>query len=185
MANHSFGVADIGLWCFNADFCRFPGPVATGGVFHFGLECGRTGDAFCAAAHSRAGSELESSPSCRRLAGRLRLHKRSVCGLDVGVAVGRQPGDWVQRVAQGSYLEQEADALNPVSQEAQALDVAQVATWATRIPALVVITAPDLQAVLQKAERASGVLQQLTAQGGLIAGFETPTRFLPSMLDYK
>lgn len=81
----------------------------------------------------------------------------------------------------GHIWNKRLDALNPVSQEAQALDAALRRDLGNPdTTALVVITAPDLQAVLQKAERASGVLQQLTAQGGLIAGFETPTRFLPS-----
>ena len=71
-------------------------------------------------------------------------------------------------------------ALNPASPEAQALDASLRRDLGNPdTTALVVITAPDAQTALQKAERAAGVLQQLS-QAGVIAGFETPTRFLPS-----
>lgn len=71
-------------------------------------------------------------------------------------------------------------ALNPASPEAQALDASLRRDLGNPdTTALVVITAPDTQAALHKAEQAAAVLQQL-GQAGVIAGFETPTRFLPS-----
>ena len=45
---------------------------------------------------------------------------------------------------------------------------------------LVVVDAPEREAALAGAERAAAVLRSLV-EGGVVAGFETPTRFLPSV----
>lgn len=72
-------------------------------------------------------------------------------------------------------------ALSTVSAEESATDMAlreDIAAPDARYMA--VITAPDREAALQAAERAGQQLDSLIAQG-LIGGYDSPTRFLPSL----
>lgn len=74
----------------------------------------------------------------------------------------------------------ELSALSPVSQAAQDLDArlrADLGAPDTR--SMVVVTAPSEQAALEAAERVAAKLQPLVDQG-VLAGFETPSRYLPS-----
>ncbi|MGB7991302.1 MAG: MMPL family transporter [Candidatus Methylophosphatis roskildensis] len=74
----------------------------------------------------------------------------------------------------------ELGALSPVSQAAQDLDArlrADLGAPDTR--SMIVVMAPTEEAALQGAERVSAKLQPLVDQG-VIAGFETPSRYLPS-----
>lgn len=81
---------------------------------------------------------------------------------------------------QGGIWNKNLAALNPASQEAQALDAALRRDLGNPdTTSLVVVSAPDTQAALQQAEQAAGVLRAL-ADEGVIGGFESPTRFLPS-----
>ncbi|THJ50951.1 hypothetical protein E9536_26585 [Burkholderia sp. LS-044] len=74
----------------------------------------------------------------------------------------------------------ELAALSPVPAQAQALDARLRAdVGAPDVRYLVVIAAPTEQAALERAERVAAQLQPLVDRGAL-AGFETPTRFLPS-----
>lgn len=82
--------------------------------------------------------------------------------------------------AKGSLWNSELGALSPVPQADQDLDAELRANLgAPDVRYLVVISGADQQLVLQTAEQASGGLDQLVADG-TIAGYETPTRFLPS-----
>ena len=72
-------------------------------------------------------------------------------------------------------------ALSPVSARAQALDARLRADLgAPDVSDFVVVTGPDLQSVLGACEKVAGVLDALITQGR-IGGFDTPTRYLPSM----
>ena len=74
----------------------------------------------------------------------------------------------------------ELGALSPVSLAAQDLDArlrADLGAPDTRT--MIVVMAPTEEAALQGAERVSAKLQPLVDQG-VIAGFETPSRYLPS-----
>jgi predicted exporter len=70
--------------------------------------------------------------------------------------------------------------LSPVPAEAQALDQSLRADLgAPDLRYLVVVSAPEREAALTAAERIAAHLQPLV-EAGVIAGFETPSRFLPS-----
>lgn len=74
----------------------------------------------------------------------------------------------------------ELGALSPVSQAAQDLDASMRADLgAPDTRTMIVIMAPTEEAALQGAERVSAKLQALVDQG-VLAGFETPSRYLPS-----
>jgi predicted exporter len=75
----------------------------------------------------------------------------------------------------------ELSSLSPVSSEALALDASLRAdVSAGDAKTLAVVSAPDLQATLQKAEAAAKALDTLVEQGQ-IAGYDTITRLLPSL----
>lgn len=70
--------------------------------------------------------------------------------------------------------------LSPIPEEAQRLDEAlRAELGAPDLRYLVVVSAPERETSLAAAERIGRELQALTERG-LIAGFESPTRFLPS-----
>ena len=72
-------------------------------------------------------------------------------------------------------------SLSPVSQAEVALDTRLRAdSGAPDVRYLVVVSGPDREAVLESAERVSGVLQTQVDQGAL-AAFETPSRYWPSV----
>ena len=74
----------------------------------------------------------------------------------------------------------ELAALSPVSQAAQDLDASMRADLgAPDTRTMIVVMAPSEEAALQGAERVSAKLQALVEQG-VLAGFETPSRYLPS-----
>jgi predicted exporter len=71
-------------------------------------------------------------------------------------------------------------SLSPVSQADVALDTRLRAdTGAPDVRYIVVVSGPAREAVLESAERVSALLQSLVDQG-VLAGFETPSRYLPS-----
>jgi predicted exporter len=71
-------------------------------------------------------------------------------------------------------------SLSPVSQADVALDTRLRAdTGAPDVRYLMVVSGPDREAVLESAERVSALLQTQVDQG-VLAGFETPSRYLPS-----
>ncbi|MHB8914493.1 MAG: MMPL family transporter [Thiobacillus sp.] len=72
-------------------------------------------------------------------------------------------------------------SLSPVSQADVAMDARLRADMgAPDVRYLVVVSGPDQQAVLRSAEQVSAVLQTQVDQGEL-AGFESPSRYLPSI----
>ncbi|KVV43356.1 hypothetical protein WT27_00975 [Burkholderia territorii] len=74
----------------------------------------------------------------------------------------------------------ELAALSPVPARAQALDARLRAdVGAPDVRYLVVISAPTEQAALERAERVAAQLQPLV-EHGMLAGFESPARYLPS-----
>ncbi|AOJ14370.1 MMPL family transporter [Burkholderia vietnamiensis] len=74
----------------------------------------------------------------------------------------------------------ELAALSPVPASAQALDARLRAdVGAPDVRYLVVISAPSEQAALERAEQVAAQLQPLVDRG-VLAGFETPARYLPS-----
>ncbi len=80
-----------------------------------------------------------------------------------------------------SLWNHELSALSPVSVAAQALD-AQLRADAGAPDGryMVVVSGADRERVLEASERVSVMLAQLTAQG-VIGGFDSPTRYLPSL----
>ncbi|MDP9582119.1 UNVERIFIED_ORG: putative exporter [Burkholderia contaminans] len=79
-----------------------------------------------------------------------------------------------------SLWSRELAALSPVPARAQALDARLRAdVGAPDVRYLVVISAPTEQAALERAERVAAQLQPL-ADRGVLAGFESPARYLPS-----
>lgn len=79
-----------------------------------------------------------------------------------------------------SLWNRELGALSPVSQAAQDLDTelrADLGAPDTRT--MIVVLAPDEQAALRGAEQVGARLQPLVEQG-VLAGFQTPSRYLPS-----
>jgi predicted exporter len=75
---------------------------------------------------------------------------------------------------------QELAALSPVSQQSQALDASLRAdVGAPDVRYLVVVSAANEQAALEDAEQAARQLQPLV-EAGVIAGYESPARYLPS-----
>ncbi len=76
---------------------------------------------------------------------------------------------------------QELAALSPVSAADQALDMAMRADLgAPDVSTMVVVSAADFDAALAASERVSVALQPLVERG-VIASFETPSRYLPSV----
>ena len=76
---------------------------------------------------------------------------------------------------------QELSSLSPVPEREQALDAALRADLgAPDVRYLVVLSGPDQESVLQGAERVARELDPLVAQG-VIAGYESPARYLPSL----
>jgi len=80
----------------------------------------------------------------------------------------------------GSLWSHELAALSPVSAESQALDTSLRAdVGAPDVRYLVVIPGATEQAALEGAEKVSAQLQPLV-DAGVLAGYESPARFLPS-----
>lgn len=74
----------------------------------------------------------------------------------------------------------ELSSLSPVSEEDQAIDARLRADMgAPDVRYMVVVSAPDREAALQSAEKVAAQLQPLVEQG-VLAGFESPSRYLPS-----
>lgn len=81
---------------------------------------------------------------------------------------------------QGAVWNRALSGLSPVSQAAQDLDESlRRDLGQPDLRYLVVVSAPDQETVLRRTEQVSGQLEQLVASQ-TIAGFETPTRYLPS-----
>jgi predicted exporter len=81
----------------------------------------------------------------------------------------------------GPLWSQELASLSPVPERDQALDASLRADLgAPDVRYLVVLSGPDQESVLQGAERVARELDPLVAQG-VIAGYESPARFLPSL----
>ncbi|WP_144153431.1 MMPL family transporter [Paraburkholderia sp. BCC1885] len=75
----------------------------------------------------------------------------------------------------------ELSALSPVSLQSQALDESlRAAVGAPDVRYLVVISGPSQEAVLQGAEKVGAQLQPLVDKG-VLAGYESPALYLPSM----
>jgi predicted exporter len=85
----------------------------------------------------------------------------------------------------GEIWNHELSALSPVSTEAQAFD-AQMRSdlGATNVGTLVVVSAGSAEAALEGAEQVAVKLQQAVASG-VIAGFDSPARYLPSLSTQK
>ena len=84
-----------------------------------------------------------------------------------------------------SMWNRELAALSPVPAAAQALDMAMRADLgAPDVSTLVVVTAPDAEAALLASERVSRQLQGLV-ESGVIASFDTPSHYLPSIATQK
>jgi predicted exporter len=85
----------------------------------------------------------------------------------------------------GEIWNRELSALSPVSAEAQAFD-AQMRSdlGAADVGTLVVVSAGSAEAALEGAEQVAGRLQPLVASG-IIAGFDGPARYLPSLRTQK
>lgn len=85
----------------------------------------------------------------------------------------------------GDLLDNSLSGLSPVPKSAQALDVKlRGDLGAPDLRYLVVLNAPDREGVLRAAEGVAPRLQALV-EAGVIAGFETPTRFLPSVFTQR
>ncbi|MDF3835596.1 MMPL family transporter [Cupriavidus basilensis] len=81
----------------------------------------------------------------------------------------------------GALWSQELASLSPVPAREQALDASLRADLgAPDVRYLVVLSGPNQESVLQGAERVARELDPLVAQG-VIAGYESPARYLPSM----
>jgi predicted exporter len=81
-----------------------------------------------------------------------------------------------------SLWNRELAALSPVSQTDQDLDARLRADiGAPDVRSLVVVSGAQKEAVLETAERVGSALEQLAASG-VIGGFESPARYLPSLL---
>ena len=95
-----------------------------------------------------------------------------VLGLASAVLVWQRDGLW----------QAELSSLNPVSKQAQALDASLRAdiTSDSDGGAFVVVQGPDAETTLQRAEAASERLETLV-NAQVIAGFDSVTRFLPSL----
>jgi predicted exporter len=96
---------------------------------------------------------------------------------------------WLVPLAAGAVLfihreaiwNRDLAALSPVSAADQALDGRlRSSLGAPDVRDLIVVSAPDTQRTLEAAEAVSRRLEPLVAAGEL-AGFETPTRYLPSL----
>jgi len=79
-----------------------------------------------------------------------------------------------------SLWNRDLGALSPVSDRAQRLDAELRAdVGAPDISDFIVVTGPDLQAVLRSSEKVAAALEPLVTDQ-VIGGFDTPTRYLPS-----
>jgi predicted exporter len=84
-------------------------------------------------------------------------------------------------VQRDALWNRELAALSPVSAEDQALDTALRADLgAPDARYLIVVPAPNAEAALAESERVAAALQPLV-EGGLLAGFEAPSKILPSV----
>jgi predicted exporter len=80
-----------------------------------------------------------------------------------------------------SLWNRELSALSPVSVEEQNYDAKLRADLgAADVRELVIVSGPDVESILRKAERAAQALQRL-ADDKVIGGFESPANYLPSM----
>ncbi|AOY96495.1 hypothetical protein BKK79_33635 [Cupriavidus sp. USMAA2-4] len=80
----------------------------------------------------------------------------------------------------GTLWNPELSSLSPVPKDAQALDSSLRADLgAPDVRYLIVLDGPDRESVLQGAERVGRELDGLVAQG-VLTGYETPARYLPS-----
>jgi len=81
---------------------------------------------------------------------------------------------------EGSLWNPELSSLSPVPKAAQALDASlRNDVGAPDVRYLIVLDGPDRESVLQGAERIGQELDALVAQG-ILSGYETPARYLPS-----
>jgi predicted exporter len=81
----------------------------------------------------------------------------------------------------GELWNHELSALSPVPAEAQAFDARLRADLGTAdVRTLVVVSAASAESALQTAEQVGAALQPLV-DGGIIAGFDSPARYLPSL----
>jgi len=81
--------------------------------------------------------------------------------------------------------ETDVSALSPISSADRQLDSSlRHAIGAPDASQLIVVSGTDPETVLQECERASGILQG-AVDLGLLAGFDTPTRYLPSIATQK
>lgn len=88
-------------------------------------------------------------------------------------------------VQRDSLWNRELAALSPVSAQDQALDMAMRAELgAPDVSYLVVVTAPTSEAALAGSERVGAALQKLIERG-VIAGFESPSAYLPSQTSQR
>ncbi|MES2886806.1 MAG: MMPL family transporter [Pseudomonadota bacterium] len=88
---------------------------------------------------------------------------------------------WQTRGAQQTLWQGNLQSLNPISASAQALDAELRADLSgSDAGTLVILQSGDEQALLQATEAVSARLDTLVEQGQL-AGFESPTRWLPSL----
>lgn len=116
------------------------------------------------------------TPLGERLAGAIGVARRlrAVVFILVALAVAVLAG------ARGELWNSELGALSPVPQADQELDAELRANLgAPDVRYLVVVTAADRETALQTAEAAGRRLDRLV-EDGVIAGYESPTRFLPS-----
>ncbi len=124
-----------------------------------------------------------------------KLQIRDLTPLGVSLAAGlrraRIPGAWfilipilaagVLYTHRGPVWNPELSALSPVSASDQALDaMLRSDIGAPDVSYLVVISGPSQEAVLHAAETVDPVLDDLVQQG-VLSGFESPARYLPSL----
>src|SRR4051812_19766848 len=124
-----------------------------------------------------AGYHVKTTPELGALLVRLVAHARRVrIALLILVLVSA-----AGLMVKGSTVwDDELSSLSPVPQPLQQLDQ-QMRTdlGAPDVGPLIVVTADSEQAVLQKAEQVGATLQALQAEG-VVAGFDSPTFYLPS-----
>jgi len=81
--------------------------------------------------------------------------------------------------------ETDVSALSPISSADRQLDSSlRNASGAPDVSQLIVVSGTDPETVLQVCERASGILQS-AVDHGLLTGFDTPSRYLPSAATQK
>jgi predicted exporter len=122
------------------------------------------------------------TPFGARIAGMLRTARRlGNAGVLISGAALAIAAFAVLYQHRGTLWNRELAALSPVSIAEQDYDAALRADLgAADVRDLVVISGPDLESVLQGAERAAPILQGLADQKA-IGGFESPANYLPSM----